>query len=205
MKTMTRTSAPRHRVVIVGSGFGGLFAAKSLGREEDAIEVTLISRTNHHLFQPLLYQVATGILSGGEIAPATRDVLKKKKNVSVELAEVTGFDLKARRVTAVRPGGREVTLSYDSLIVAAGVGQSYFGHNEFAEWAPGMKTFADALDQRARISTHSRWRRWRTTRRFVRRGSRLWLSAAAQPALRSPARLWGCRGGHSSTSSGASA
>ena len=148
---MTRTSAARHRVVIVGSGFGGLFAAKSLGRARDTIEVTLISRTNHHLFQPLLYQVATGILSEGEIAPATRDVLKRKKNVSVELAEVTGFDLEARHISAVYPGGRKVTLSYDSLIVAAGVGQSYFGHDEFSTWAPGMKTLADALDQRARI------------------------------------------------------
>ena len=148
---MTLTGTARHRVVIVGSGFGGLFAAKSLGRAPDTIEVTLISRTNHHLFQPLLYQVATGILSEGQIAPATRDVLKKKRNVFVELAEVTGFDLKARHVTAVQPGGRKVTLSYDSLIVAAGVGQSYFGHDEYAEWAPGMKTLADALDQRARI------------------------------------------------------
>ena len=148
---MTGTSATRHRVVIVGSGFGGLFAAKSLGRAPDTIGVTLISRTNHHLFQPLLYQVATGILSEGEIAPATRDVLKKKKNVSVELAEVTGFDLKARHVCAVQPGGRKVTLPYDSLIVAAGVGQSYFGHDEFSKWAPGMKTLADALKQRARI------------------------------------------------------
>ena len=148
---MPRTSAARHRVVIVGSGFGGLFAAKSLGRAPDIIETTLIGRTNHHLFQPLLYQVATGILSEGQIAPATRDVLKKKKNVSVELAEVTGFDLKARHVTAVQPSGRKVTLSYHSLIVAAGVGQSYFGHDEYAEWAPGMKTLADALDQRARI------------------------------------------------------
>ena len=144
-------SATRHRVVIVGSGFGGLFAAKSFGRAPDTIEVTLIDRTNHHLFQPLLYQVATGILSEGQIAPPTRDVLKKKTNVSVELAEVTGFDLKARHVTAVHPGGRQVTLSYDSLIVAAGVGQSYFGHDEYAEWAPGMKTLADALAQRARI------------------------------------------------------
>jgi NADH dehydrogenase len=148
---MARTSPARHRVVIVGSGFGGLFAAKSLGRAPDTIEAVLISRTNHHLFPPLLYQVATGILSEGEIAPATRDVLKKRKNVSVELAEVTGFDLDARCVTAVQPGGRKVTLSYDSLIVAAGVAQSYFGHDEFADWAPGMKTLADALDQRARI------------------------------------------------------
>ena len=148
---MTRTSLARHRVVIVGSGFGGLFAAKSLGGAPDAIEITLISRSNHHLFQPLLYQVATGILSDGEVAPATRDVLKKKKNVSVELGEVTGFDLEARYVIAVQPGGRKVTLSYDSLIVAAGGSQSYFGHDQYAQWAPGMKTLADALDQRARI------------------------------------------------------
>ena len=134
----------------IGSGFGGLFAAKSLGRAPDTIEVTLVSPTNHHLFQPLLYQVATGILSEGQIAPATRDVLKKK-DVSIELAEVTGFDLEARHVTAVQPGGRNVNLSYDSLIVAAGAGQSYFGHDEYSEWAPGMKTLADALDHRARI------------------------------------------------------
>jgi NADH:ubiquinone reductase (H+-translocating) len=148
---MTQTAAARHRVVIVGSGFGGLFAAKSLGRAPEAIEVVLISRTNHHLFPPLLYQVATGILSDGEIAPATRDVLKRRKNVRVELAEVTGVDLKARVVAAVQPGGRKATLAYDSLIVAAGVGQSYFGHDEFAQWAPGMKTLADALDHRRRI------------------------------------------------------
>ena len=117
-------SATRHRVVIVGSGFGGLFAAKSLGRAPDAIEVILIDRTNHHLFQPLLYQVATGILSEGQIAPPTRDVLKKQTNVSVELAEVTGFDLEARYVTALQPAERKVTLPYDSLIVAAGAGQS---------------------------------------------------------------------------------
>jgi NADH:ubiquinone reductase (H+-translocating) len=150
-QAMTQTSEARYRVVIVGSGFGGLFAAKSLGRAPDTIEVTLVSRTNHHLFQPLLYQAATGILSEGQIAPATRDVLKKKRNIFVELADVTGFDLKARSVTTVQPGGRKVTLSYDSLIVAAGVGQSYFGHDEYSEWAPGMKSLADALDHRARI------------------------------------------------------
>jgi NADH:quinone reductase (non-electrogenic) len=138
-----------HRVVIVGAGFGGLFAARFLRRAP--VVVTLIDRTNHHLFQPLLYQVATGILSEGDIAPPTRDVLKRYKNVGVEMGEVTGFDLTARQVTAVRPGGREVTLPYDSLIVAAGVGGSYFGHDEFARWAPGMKTLADALEQRARI------------------------------------------------------
>jgi NADH dehydrogenase len=95
--------------------------------------------------------VATGILSEGEIAPATRDVLKNKKNVSIELAEVTGFDLEARHVTAMKADRRDVTFSYDSLIVAAGAGPSYFGHDEYAEWAPGMKTLADALDHRARI------------------------------------------------------
>jgi NADH dehydrogenase len=136
-------------VVIVGAGFGGLFAARSLKRA--AVEVTLVDRTNHHLFQPLLYQVATGILSAGEIAPPTRDVLRRQRNVTVEMAEVTGLDLAAREVAAVRPDGRPLTLSYDSLVVAAGVGQSYFGHEEFAEWAPGMKTLADALAQRERI------------------------------------------------------
>lgn len=141
----------KHRVVIVGSGFGGLFAAKFLRRAP--VEVTLIDKTNHHVFQPLLYQVATGILSAGSVAPATRDILKKHQNVTVELGEVTRFDLDARTVAAVRPDGSESVIGYDSLIVAAGAGQSYFGHDEFAEHAPGMKTLADALDQRQRIFT----------------------------------------------------
>src|SRR5215467_3484380 len=132
MKTMTRTSAPRHRVVIVGSGFGGLFAAKSLGREEDAIEVTLISRTTHHLFQPLLYQVATGILSEGEIAPATREVLRRREYVRVLLGEVTEIDVAGKTVVSMA-GGARTTTSYDSLIVAAGAQTSYFGHDEFKE------------------------------------------------------------------------
>ena len=135
--------------MIVGSGFGGLFAAKFLRRAP--VEVTLIDRTNHHLFQPLLYQVATGILSPGDIAPATRDVLRKHDNVSVVLGEVVGFDLDAREVAATGPDGRPLSLPYDSLVVAAGVGQSYFGHDEFAEWAPGMKTLDDALRQHSRI------------------------------------------------------
>jgi len=142
------TSAP-HRVVIVGSGFGGLFAAKFLRRAP--VEVTLIDRTNHHLFQPLLYQVATGILSPGDIAPATRDVLRRHHNVSVVLGEVTGFDLDAREVMATGPEGRPLLLRYDSLVVAAGVGQSYFGHDEFEQWAPGMKTLDDARLQHTRI------------------------------------------------------
>ncbi len=138
-----------HRVVIVGAGFGGLFAAKFLRRAP--VEVLVVDRSNHHLFQPLLYQVATGILSSGEVAPATRDILHRHKNVTIELGEVEGFDLEARTVAARRPDGQVVTIGYDSLIVAAGVGQSYFGHDEFAQWAPGMKTLADALAQRERI------------------------------------------------------
>ena len=138
-----------HRVVIVGAGFGGLFAAKFLRRAP--VQVTLIDRTNHHLFQPLLYQVATGILSEGQIAPATRDVLRKHD-------ERAGGARGGHRVRPGGPGGDRGaarrggdTHPYDSLIVAAGAGQSYFGHDEFAEWAPGMKTLADALDQRRRI------------------------------------------------------
>jgi NADH:ubiquinone reductase (H+-translocating) len=138
-----------HRVVIVGGGFGGLFAARSLKRAP--VEVTLIDRDNHHLFQPLLYQVATGILSEGEIAPPIRSVLRRQRNVRIELAEVTGFDLQAREVTARMPDGRPLSAPYDSLIVAAGAGQSYFGHDEFSRWAPGMKTINDALELRGRI------------------------------------------------------
>ena len=139
----------RHRVLIVGAGFGGLFAAKFLRRAP--VDVTVIDKTNHHVFQPLLYQVATGILSAGSIAPATRDVLKKHRNVTVQLGEVVGFDLEGRTAEVVRPDGTVTHVRYDSLIVAAGAGQSYFGHDEFAEFAPGMKTLADALDHRERI------------------------------------------------------
>jgi NADH dehydrogenase len=135
--------------VIVGAGFGGLFAAKFLRRAP--VDVTLIDQNNYHLFQPLLYQVATGILSPGQIAAPIRQVLRRHRNVTVELAEVTGFDLETRTVTAHRPNGRSVVFGYDSLIVAAGVGQSYFGHDEFAEFAPGMKTLEDALGLRERI------------------------------------------------------
>ena len=128
-----------HRVVIVGGGFGGLFAARRLRRA--SVQVTLVDRHNHHLFQPLLYQVATGILSSGEIAPPIRSVLHRQRNAQVELAEVSGFDLEARKVTAMRLDGRPIEIPYDSLIVAAGAGQSYFGHDEFSRWAPGMKTY----------------------------------------------------------------
>src|SRR5436305_1939590 len=114
------TEQPVHRVVIVGGGFGGLFAARFLKRAP--VQVTLIDRANYHLFQPLLYQLATGILSEGEVAPPIRVVLRKHANVDVEFAAVTGFDLDARTVIATRPDGAIQTHGFDSLIVAAGAG-----------------------------------------------------------------------------------
>lgn len=145
---MTETRA-RERVVVVGGGFGGLPACRYLGNLP--VEVTLIDRRNHHLFQPLLYQVATGILSPGQIAPALRGVLRKHKNVRVELAEVDDFDLERRVVLAKRLAIDPIEIPYDTLIVAAGATQSYFGHDEFAMFAPGMKTIDDALELRRRI------------------------------------------------------
>jgi len=138
-----------HRVVVVGGGFGFLPACRYLGNLP--VEVTLVDRRNHHLFQPLLYQVATGILSPGQIAPPLRHVLRKHKNVKVELAEVDRFDLERKVVIANRLGFLEMEIPYDSLIVAAGANQSYFGHDEFAIFAPGMKTIDDALELRRRI------------------------------------------------------
>jgi NADH dehydrogenase len=138
----------RHRVVIIGSGFGGLNAAKALKRAD--VDITLISKTTTHLFQPLLYQVATGILSEGEIAATTRLILRKQKNVRVILGEVRGIDLNVNTVTSKLMVMETVT-PYDSLIVAAGAQQSYFGNDQFATYAPGMKTIDDALELRGRI------------------------------------------------------
>ena len=140
--------AERHQVVVIGSGFGGLFGTKALRRSD--VDVTMIAKTTHHLFQPLLYQVATGILSQGEIAPPTREILAHQRNAQVLLGEVTAIDLEARTVTS-QVLGRESVTSYDSLIVAAGAGQSYFGNDHFAEFAPGMKSIDDALELRGRI------------------------------------------------------
>ena len=144
-----RSSTSTHRVVVVGGGFGGLPATRFLARSD--VEVTLIDRRNHHLFQPLLYQVATGILSPGQIAPVLRQILRKHDNVQVEMAEVTGFDLERRVVKAVTIPTEVREYPYDSLIVAAGAGQSYFGHDEFALIAPGMKTIDDAFELRRRV------------------------------------------------------
>jgi NADH dehydrogenase len=135
--------------VVVGGGFGGLPATRLLARSD--VDVTLLDRRNHHLFQPLLYQVATGILSPGQVAPVLRHLLRKHENVRVELARVTSFDLDRRVVRTTIIPGMEREFPYDSLIVAAGVNQSYFGHDEFALIAPGMKTIDDALELRRRI------------------------------------------------------
>jgi len=143
------TDVATHRVVIVGGGFGGLFAAKFLRRAP--VQVTVVDRRNYHLFQPLLYQLATGILSEGEVAPPIREVLRHHANVTVEMATVEGIDLTTRTVTAVRPDQTSRTFEYDSLIVAGGAAQSYFGHDEFSRFAPGMKTVDDALELRGRI------------------------------------------------------
>jgi len=138
----------RKRVVIIGSGFGGLFAAKRLRRTD--VDVTLISETPYHLFQPLLYQVATGILSEGLIAPTTRAITKRYRNLEVILSHVERIDVERQEVISETDGFQIVT-AYDWLIVAAGAQQSYFGHDEFAEFAPGLKTIPDALDLRERI------------------------------------------------------
>jgi NADH dehydrogenase len=133
------------RVVIVGGGFGGLYAAKTLSNE--ALEVTLIDRKNHHTFQPLLYQVALAVLSPAEIASPLRHILHKSRNVRTILGEVAGFDTEARRVKLT--GGGE--LDYDYLIIAAGARHAYFGHDEWAEEAPGLKTIEDAVEIRRRL------------------------------------------------------
>ena len=134
--------------MVIGSGFGALFATKALKRAH--VDVTMIAKTNHHLFQPLLYQVATGILSEGSIAPATREILRNQANVEVRLGEVIDVDLATRTVTSWTPEG-SVETRYDSLIVAAGTSQSYFGNDRFAEHAPGLKSVDDALELRGRI------------------------------------------------------
>src|SRR5258706_8130895 len=114
-----------HRVVIVGCGFGGLFAAKALRRAP--VEVVVVDKTTPHLFQPLLYQAATGVLSEGDIAPPIRDILRRHRNTKVVLGEVVDVDVDARQLQITSPR-RSIALSYDSLIIATGSTQSYFGH-----------------------------------------------------------------------------
>jgi len=133
----------RHHVVVIGSGFGGLAAAKRLARADTV--VTVVANTTHHLFQPLLYQVASGVLSEGEVAPPTREILRRQRNVRVLLGHVVGIDLDRRTVTS-QVWGRTTLLQYDSLIVAAGARPSYFGNDQFAPFAPSLKTVDDALE-----------------------------------------------------------
>ncbi|NDJ75959.1 MAG: NAD(P)/FAD-dependent oxidoreductase [Chloroflexi bacterium] len=134
----------KERVVIIGGGFGGLYAAKRL--KHAPVEVTLIDRRNHHLFQPLLYQVATGELSPADIASPLRRLLKTQRNARVLLAEVTGFDVANQQVIL-----RNGTVPYDTLIVAAGAGNHYFGNDHWQQWAPSLKTVEDATEIRRRI------------------------------------------------------
>src|SRR5213593_3163229 len=140
-------SAPR--VVIVGGGFGGLAAAKALRKTD--VRVVLVDRQNHHLFQPLLYQVATSVLSPGQIASPIRNILRSQRNTTVILGEVTGVDSDRRRVFVDSVDREGVALEYDCLVLATGASHSYFGHDEFARFAPGLKSLADAVSIRNHI------------------------------------------------------
>src|SRR5207247_1235208 len=137
------------RVVILGGGVGGLAAARALRRA--SVEVILIDRTNHHLFQHLLYQVATSALTPGQIGWPIRNILRRQKNTTVILGEVTGVNKEKRYVVASSADRREVSIPYDYLILATGARQSYFGHDEFERFAPGMKTLGDAVAMRNHI------------------------------------------------------
>src|SRR5205814_10693095 len=132
------------RVVVVGGGFGGLEAAKKLACEN--VHLTVIDRTNYHLFQPLLYQVATAALSPADIAAPVRSVLSKFKNVEVVLAEVQSVDVAAKKVKTA-----DLEFDYDYLIIATGARHSYFGHNDWEKPAPGLKSIEDAIELRRRI------------------------------------------------------
>ena len=145
----TKTAPELPRVVIIGGGFAGLFAARAL--RGGPFSVTLIDRTAQHLFQPLLYQCATGILSEGQITAPLRQVLRDHRNLDCIAAEAIDVDAARRVVICRRPLGEQMEVGYDHLIVAAGVRQSYFGHDEFAAIAPGMKTISDALTIRRRV------------------------------------------------------
>src|SRR5215510_14298901 len=137
------------RIVIVGGGFGGLAAAKAL--RNSPVRVVLVDRANHHLFQPLLYQVAISVLTPGQIASPIRAILRKQRNTTVILGEVTGVDKDRRCVFASSADREGVPLPYDYLILATGVSHSYFGHQEFEKFAPGLKSLADAVAVRNKV------------------------------------------------------
>src|SRR6516225_11172365 len=139
----------RKRIVIIGGGFAGIAAAHAL-RHSD-VEVLLIDRRNHHIFQPLLYQVATAVLSPAEIAAPIRQLEAKQRNVSVVLAEVTGLDVASRTIEAALPGAGASKIAFDYLVVATGMRPNYFGHDQFAQYAPGLKSLGDAEAIRGKI------------------------------------------------------
>lgn len=141
----------RMRVLVVGGGFGGLFCARNLASSD--IDVTLLDRTAGHLFQPLLYQCATGTLSIGHISRPLREEFVRYRNVTTLLGEALTLDPESRQVIARRPDGTLFSIDYDVLVVAAGMQQSYLGNPQFAQWAPGMKTLDDALSIRQRVFT----------------------------------------------------
>ena len=141
----------RPRVVIIGGGFAGVAAVKALRHCE--ADVTVIDRRNHHIFQPLLYQVATAVLAPADVAAPIRQLSARQENVSVLLAEVTGVDLGSRSVAVKYSGTQEKTIAFDYLVVAAGVQSSYFGHNEFAKYAPCLKKIGRA-SCRERVSPY---------------------------------------------------
>ena len=148
-RAASQSASHAPRVVIVGGGFGGLAAAKAL--RHAPTQNILIDRTNHHLFQPLLYQVATSVLSPGQISSPIRGILRAQKNTTVIMGEVTGVDKETRCVFANSADREKVSVPYDYLILATGVRHSYFGHNEFEKFAPGLKSLADAVEIRNKI------------------------------------------------------
>src|SRR5213082_4325138 len=141
---MKESQNQKPHVIIIGAGFGGLQAAKKLGRKN--VRITVIDRTNYHLFQPLLYQVATAALSPADIAAPVRAILSKCKNVEVILAEVQSVDVEAKKVRT-----QDQIFAYDYLILATGARHSYFGHKEWEKLAPGLKSLEDAIELRRRI------------------------------------------------------
>jgi NADH dehydrogenase len=136
-------------VVIVGGGFAGLAAAKALKKAE--VRIILIDRTNHHLFQPLLYQVATAVLAPGQISSPIREILRRQKNTTVIMGEVTGVDKNERCILVESPDRKNVSVKYDYLILATGVRHSYFGHDQFEKFAPGLKSLANAVEIRNKV------------------------------------------------------
>src|SRR2546430_16019186 len=151
--SLSASEPARHRVVVVGGGFGGLQAVRRLNGA--AVDVTLVDRQNFHLSQPLAYQVATGALSAAEVAAALRSVLKRQSNARVVLAEVSGFDLERRQVVLdhLPNGGRGERLDYDTLVVGGGARHSYFGHDDWKPFAPELKSLTGAPAIRNRILT----------------------------------------------------